>query len=138
VGSNEQWPIPPAELGRRQAKALYEIEMLFREEGVSDFVYDEEKDLFRFPDGRFAFSRTHAGLEAPRGARLLALPSTWVNKGRKRKGRSFLWRRFRPLLASKAPMLASLISLRGENPRFRPFCSLPYYQRCRGRSTYPK
>jgi hypothetical protein len=34
--------------------------MLFREEGVSDFVYDEEKDLFRFKDGRFAFSRTHA------------------------------------------------------------------------------
>jgi hypothetical protein len=23
-------------------------------------VYDEEKDLFRFTDGRFAFSREHA------------------------------------------------------------------------------
>jgi hypothetical protein len=35
--------------------------MLFREEGsCSGFVYDEEKDLFRFKDGRFAFSRTHA------------------------------------------------------------------------------
>jgi len=63
VGSEEEWPIPPAELQRRQAQALYEIEMLFREEGVSDFVYDEEKDLFRFPDGRFAFSRTHADLK---------------------------------------------------------------------------
>ena len=63
MGSEEEWPIPPAELQRRQAQALYEIEMLFREEGVSDFVYDEEKDLFRFPDGRFAFSRTHADLK---------------------------------------------------------------------------
>jgi len=25
---------------------LYELEMLLREEGYSDFVYDEEKDLF--------------------------------------------------------------------------------------------
>jgi len=24
---------------------------------ISDFVYDEENDLFRFPDARFAFSR---------------------------------------------------------------------------------
>jgi hypothetical protein len=63
VGSKEEWPIPPAELQRRQAEALYEIEMLFREAGISDFVYDEEKDLFRFPDCRFAFSRTHADLK---------------------------------------------------------------------------
>jgi hypothetical protein len=31
--------------------------MGLREEGLSDFVYDEENDLFRFPDGRFAISR---------------------------------------------------------------------------------
>ncbi len=37
--------------------------MLFREERISDFVYDEEKDLYRFPDGRFAFSRTHADVK---------------------------------------------------------------------------
>ncbi len=43
---------------RRQAAALYELEMMLREEGDSDFVYDEERDLFRFPeDGRFAFSQ---------------------------------------------------------------------------------
>jgi len=44
---------------RRRAKVLYEFEMALREEGaISDFVYDEEQDLFRFPeDGRFAFSR---------------------------------------------------------------------------------
>jgi hypothetical protein len=62
VGS-QQWPIPPAELRRRRAKSLYEIEMIFREEGFSSFVYDEEKDLFRFKDSRFAFSRTHADLK---------------------------------------------------------------------------
>jgi hypothetical protein len=60
---SEEWPIPPAELRRRQAKALYEVAMLFRKEGISSFVYDEEEDLFRFPDGRFAFSRTHADLK---------------------------------------------------------------------------
>jgi hypothetical protein len=62
VGS-QQWPIPPAELRRRKAKSLYEIEMLFREEGLFDFIYDEEKDLFRFKDGRFAFSRTHVDVK---------------------------------------------------------------------------
>jgi hypothetical protein len=43
-----------------QAKSLYEMEMLFRKDGSSGFVYDEERDLFRFKDGRFAFSRTYA------------------------------------------------------------------------------
>jgi hypothetical protein len=61
--ASEEWPILPAELRRRQARALYEIEMPFREEGLSCFVYDEEKDLFRFPDGRFAYSRTHADIK---------------------------------------------------------------------------
>jgi hypothetical protein len=43
---------------RRRSLALYEFEMALREEGISDFVYDEQNDLFRFPeDGRFAFSR---------------------------------------------------------------------------------
>ncbi len=50
---------------RRRAQALYRFEMALREEGdVSDFVYDEEQDLFRFPeDGRFAFSREWADVE---------------------------------------------------------------------------
>jgi hypothetical protein len=48
---------------RRRANALYEFEMLLREEGTSDFFYDEEKDLFRFPDGRFAFSRKGADVD---------------------------------------------------------------------------
>jgi hypothetical protein len=41
---------------RRGAEALYELEMLWRKEGTSEFVYDQEHDLLRFPeDGRFAF-----------------------------------------------------------------------------------
>ena len=34
----------------------------FAEEGwpSEDFVYDEENDLYRFPDGEFAFSREYA------------------------------------------------------------------------------
>ena len=48
---------------RRRANALYEFEMLLREEGISDFVYDKENDLFRFPDGRFAFSREWADID---------------------------------------------------------------------------
>jgi len=31
--------------------------MILRAEGISGCVYDEGEDLFRFPDGRFAFSR---------------------------------------------------------------------------------
>ena len=40
---------------RRRANALYEVEMVLRKEGISDFVYNEGEDLFRFPDGRSAF-----------------------------------------------------------------------------------
>ena len=46
---------------RRRAQALYEFETALHEEGYPDFVYDEEQDLFRFPeDGRIAFSREGA------------------------------------------------------------------------------
>ena len=45
------------ERSRRRSLALYEFERALREEGLSDFVYHEENDLFRFPDGGFAFSR---------------------------------------------------------------------------------
>ena len=44
----------------REAEALYELEMMLRQMGFSDFVYDEREDLFRFRDGRFAFSRYDA------------------------------------------------------------------------------
>ena len=49
---------------RRQAKGLFELEMALREEGVSVLVYDEEHELFRFPeDGRFAFSQEWANVK---------------------------------------------------------------------------
>ena len=54
--------LPSDERERRQAESLYETEMLYREYGISGFLYDEERDLFRFKDGRFAFSRTHANM----------------------------------------------------------------------------
>jgi hypothetical protein len=31
-----------------------------RTAGLPDFVYDEKHDLYRFPDGEFAFSREYA------------------------------------------------------------------------------
>ena len=50
---------------RPRAAAIYRFEMLLRAEGeISDFVYDEEQDLFRFPeDGRFAFSKEYANVK---------------------------------------------------------------------------
>ena len=59
---SQKWPIPLATLQRRRAKALYETEMAFRDERFADFVYDDERNLFRFEDGRFAFSRTQADI----------------------------------------------------------------------------
>jgi hypothetical protein len=40
---------------RRRANALYVFELMLREEGISDFVYDEKQDLFRFPDGKLSY-----------------------------------------------------------------------------------
>jgi hypothetical protein len=53
---------PETEQRKMNAELLYELEMEFRKMGWGDpaLVYDEEKDLFRFVDGRFAFSREHA------------------------------------------------------------------------------
>ncbi len=45
---------------RREAEALYRFEMMLHGVGFSDFVYDEEENLFRFRDGLFAFSREQA------------------------------------------------------------------------------
>ena len=55
------------ELRRKRAQTLHELEMMFRAEGCGDFVYDEEHDLFCFPeDGRFAFSKEWADIELSR------------------------------------------------------------------------
>ena len=40
---------------------LWDVEKYFREQGVSEFIYDEPLDVLRFPeDGRFAFCREFA------------------------------------------------------------------------------
>jgi hypothetical protein len=50
---------------KRDAALRYSLEMESRKVGWGDpaLVYDEEKELFRFRDGRFAFSREHADWE---------------------------------------------------------------------------
>ena len=42
------------------ARVLYELETGLWEVGLSKLRYDEERDCFVFPDGRFAFSRESA------------------------------------------------------------------------------
>lgn len=55
------WGLSDSEKRRSGAEILYELETGFREEGwPSDFVYDEKHDLYRFPDGEFAFSKDYA------------------------------------------------------------------------------
>ena len=51
-----------SDLHKSRARTLYDFEMECREQGWGDpaFVYDEEHDLSRWTDGRFAFSREHA------------------------------------------------------------------------------
>jgi hypothetical protein len=53
---------PESELRRLRAEVLYDLQIEFRKIGWGDpaYVYDEEHELFRFRDGRFAFSRKHA------------------------------------------------------------------------------
>jgi hypothetical protein len=47
-----------------RAEDLYDVETYFRQNGASEFVYDEELDVFRFPeDGRFAFCQEFADWE---------------------------------------------------------------------------
>jgi hypothetical protein len=46
------------------ARELWEVEDYFRKQGVSEFIYDEPIDVFRFPeDGRFAFCEAFADWE---------------------------------------------------------------------------
>jgi hypothetical protein len=53
--------IPESEKRRHGAEMLYELEAASRKDGwPSDFVYGAEHDLYRFPDGEFAFSREYA------------------------------------------------------------------------------
>ena len=53
---------PVGEQRKIRARVRYDLEMECRRQGWGDpaFVYDGERNLFRFTDGRFAFSREHA------------------------------------------------------------------------------
>ena len=57
-----------SERRRQDAQFFYQFDLLLLEEGLgSELVYDAEREVFRFPDGRFALSREHAdwdGLKA--------------------------------------------------------------------------
>jgi hypothetical protein len=56
------WAKRRSEQRKRDAALRYDLEMESRKVGWGDpaLIYDEEKNLFRFRDGRFAFSREHA------------------------------------------------------------------------------
>src|SRR5215211_6369025 len=58
----EQQELEMAELrSDLSARELWEVEDYFRKQGVSEFIYDEPIDVFRFPeDDRFAFCETFA------------------------------------------------------------------------------
>jgi hypothetical protein len=50
-----------AKVRRGLTKALYDMETFLRKQGFSEFAYDEELDVFRFPkDGSFAFCEEFA------------------------------------------------------------------------------
>ncbi len=42
------------------AEDLCDVETYLRNKGGSEFLYDEELDVFRFEDGRFAFCQEFA------------------------------------------------------------------------------
>jgi hypothetical protein len=47
-----------------RAEDLYDVETYFRKKGASEFLYDEDLDIFRFPeDGQFAFCKEFADWE---------------------------------------------------------------------------
>ena len=61
-------PSAPPEAAAAQADHLYAIEMYRREIGAPEFLYDEQLDVFRFPeDGRFAFCEEFADWKRLRG-----------------------------------------------------------------------
>src|SRR5215204_3618976 len=70
--TNRRWGGKPMRLEQQElemaevrsdlsARDLWDVENYFRKQGVSEFIYDEPIDVFRFPeDGRFAFCEAFA------------------------------------------------------------------------------
>ena len=60
MNTRDRDPSEPPEAAALQEE-LYALEMYHRETGTPEFFYDEELDVFRFPqDGRFAFCEEFA------------------------------------------------------------------------------
>jgi hypothetical protein len=59
VGSMEE-PISRGEYRRREVDILFEIELLLYRWDLSEFVFDEERQVFCDQDGRAVLSRRHA------------------------------------------------------------------------------
>jgi hypothetical protein len=59
VGSVEE-PISRGEYGRREVDILFEIELLLHRWDLSEFAFEEERQVFCDQDGRAVLSRHHA------------------------------------------------------------------------------
>jgi hypothetical protein len=53
-------PIPRSEFRRRETEILFAIELLLHRWGLSEFVFDEEGQVFRDREGKAVLSRHHA------------------------------------------------------------------------------
>jgi hypothetical protein len=60
VDSPQEWPIPKRVFKRREREALFWIERVFWEEGISEFTYDEEREVFLDETGRVVLSHHYA------------------------------------------------------------------------------
>ncbi len=60
MDSPHQWPMPKWVQRRRERDALFLIEWVFWEEGFSEFVYDEEREVFLDGAGRVVLFRHYA------------------------------------------------------------------------------
>lgn len=59
MGSMEE-PISRGEYRRRETEVLFGIELLLYRWGLSEFIFDEECQVFCDQDGRAVLSRHHA------------------------------------------------------------------------------
>jgi hypothetical protein len=59
VGSMEE-PISRGEYRRKETEVLFGIELLLYRWGLSEFIFDEERQVFCDQDGSAVLSRCHA------------------------------------------------------------------------------